>query len=154
MKHPDYHIRTKTDKERVMKLAVLVLLVFVIIELFGAYISNSLALFGDAMHLLTDAFALCIALFGSKNVFELVLMSWSILSAAFGPLLFLYAIGKKVSEKTSISMVLGAVIVTTLWKYTGLSSTIYEVAPGILSGLLIYAVFSQTKLNDLEKVHA
>ncbi len=98
--------------------------------------------------------ALCIALFGSKNVFELVLMSWSILSAAFGPLLFLYAIGKKVSEKTSISMVLGAVIVTTLWKYTGLSSTIYEVAPGILSGLLIYAVFSQTKLNDLEKVHA
>ena len=64
MKHPDYHIRTKTDKERVMKLAVVVLLAFVVIELFGAYISNSLALFGDAMHLLTDAFALCIALFG------------------------------------------------------------------------------------------
>lgn len=64
MKHPDYHIRTKTDKERVMKLAVVVLLVFVVIELLGAYISNSLALFGDAMHLLTDAFALCIALFG------------------------------------------------------------------------------------------
>lgn len=64
MKHPDYHIRTKTSKETAMKWSVVVLLTFVVIELFGAYISNSLALFGDAMHLLTDAFALSIALFG------------------------------------------------------------------------------------------
>ena len=64
MKHPDYHIRTKTDNERAMKWSVAILLIFVVVELFGAYISNSLALFGDAMHLLTDAFALCIALFG------------------------------------------------------------------------------------------
>ena len=39
-------------------------MLFVAIELAGAYYSNSLALFGDAMHLLTDAFALGIALFG------------------------------------------------------------------------------------------
>ena len=64
MKHPDYHVRTKTKKETAMKWSVVVLLTFVAIELFGAYISNSLALFGDAMHLLTDAFALSIALFG------------------------------------------------------------------------------------------
>ena len=64
MKHADYHIRTKTNKETAMKWSVIILLVFVVVELFGAYISNSLALFGDAMHLLTDAFALCIALFG------------------------------------------------------------------------------------------
>ena len=64
MKHPDYHVRTKTKKETAMKWSVIVLLTFVVIELFGAYISNSLALFGDAMHLLTDAFALSIALFG------------------------------------------------------------------------------------------
>jgi cobalt-zinc-cadmium efflux system protein len=64
MKHTDYHIRTKSNKEHVIKLSVVILLVFVIIELVGAYISNSLALFGDAMHLLTDAFALIITLFG------------------------------------------------------------------------------------------
>jgi cobalt-zinc-cadmium efflux system protein len=64
MKHPDYHIRTKTNNERAMTISVVILLLFVIIELVGAYYSNSLALFGDAMHLLTDAFALGIALFG------------------------------------------------------------------------------------------
>jgi cobalt-zinc-cadmium efflux system protein len=64
MKHPDYHIRTKTNNERAMTISVVILLLFVVIELVGAYYSNSLALFGDAMHLLTDAFALGIALFG------------------------------------------------------------------------------------------
>jgi cobalt-zinc-cadmium efflux system protein len=64
MKHPDYHIRTKTNNERAMTISVVILLLFVAIELAGAYYSNSLALFGDAMHLLTDAFALGIALFG------------------------------------------------------------------------------------------
>jgi cobalt-zinc-cadmium efflux system protein len=47
-----------------MTISVVILLLFVVIELVGAYYSNSLALFGDAMHLLTDAFALGIALFG------------------------------------------------------------------------------------------
>jgi len=64
MKHTDYHIRTKTSNERAMKISIAVLLSFVVVELIGAHYSNSLALFGDAMHLLTDAFALCIALFG------------------------------------------------------------------------------------------
>lgn len=64
MKHIDYHIRKKTGNERAMKISIIVLLVFCIIELIGAYASNSLALFSDAMHLLTDAFALGIALFG------------------------------------------------------------------------------------------
>lgn len=64
MKHPDYHIRQLTHNERAMAISVVVLLSFVVIELLGAYYSNSLALFGDAMHLLTDALALGIALFG------------------------------------------------------------------------------------------
>lgn len=64
MKHPDYHIRDKSHNERAMAISVVVLLSFVVIELLGAYYSNSLALFGDAMHLLTDALALGIALFG------------------------------------------------------------------------------------------
>lgn len=64
MKHPDYHIRTQTNNERAMKISIAVLLTFVAVELVGAHYSNSLALFGDAMHLLTDAFALGVALLG------------------------------------------------------------------------------------------
>jgi len=64
MKHHDYHIRTKANNERAMKISIAVILTFVVVELVGAHYSNSLALFGDAMHLLTDALALGIALFG------------------------------------------------------------------------------------------
>lgn len=64
MKHPDYHMRTQSNNEHAMKISIAVLLTFVVVELVGAHYSNSLALFGDAMHLLTDAFALCVALLG------------------------------------------------------------------------------------------
>ena len=64
MKHTDYHIRTESRNERAMKISVGMLSAFVLFELLGAYYSNSLALFSDAMHLITDVLALMIALFG------------------------------------------------------------------------------------------
>lgn len=104
---------------------------------------------------LTTAFvtimALLIALYGSKNVFELVLISWSVLSAAFGPLLFMYAISKKVSEFTGISMIVVGVSATLIWRQLGLAGTMFEVAPGMIGGLLTYFVLAKTKLNLLKE---
>lgn len=92
--------------------------------------------------------ALVIALFGSENVFDLVLIAWSVLSAGFGPLMLIYALGKKVSEKIGIMMVLNGVFVTLLWRQLGLGGTMYEVAPGILVGVFTYFILSKTKLNQ------
>ena len=100
---------------------------------------------------LVTVVALLIALFGSKNVFELVLIAWSILSAAFGPLLFIYALGKKVSEVTGILMIVNAVGVTLLWREFGLGDTMYEVAPGMIVGFLTYFILSKTKWNQIER---
>ncbi len=97
----------------------------------------------------TTIIALCVALFGSKNVFELVLLSWSILAACFGPLLFIYAIGKKVSEITAITMVVVGAVVTIVWMNLGYGSVIYEVAPGIMAGLIAYFILSLTPLNEI-----
>lgn len=91
--------------------------------------------------------ALLIALYGPNSVFSLVLISWSILGAAFGPLLFVYAIGKKVSEMTGILMIVSATFATILWRELGLSDMMYEVAPGMMTGLLTYIILSNTKLN-------
>ncbi len=98
--------------------------------------------------------ALGIALFGTENVFNLVLMSWSALSAAFGPIIFIYAIGQKVSEKTGISMILIGMFATIIWRQLGLGGTIYEVMPGILAGLITYLVLRNTPVNDTEEVKA
>ncbi len=94
--------------------------------------------------------ALGIALFGSKNVFDLVLIAWSVLSASFGPLLFIYATGKKVSEVTGIMMIINGVVATLLWRYFDLGGTMYEVAPGMMAGALTYLVMSRTSWNKIE----
>lgn len=64
MRHQYYHRRKKGKEEFAMKIAIAILLTFVVVELAGAYISNSLALLSDAFHLLTDAIAMLIAVFG------------------------------------------------------------------------------------------
>ncbi|MCP4915073.1 MAG: sodium/proline symporter [Oligoflexia bacterium] len=94
--------------------------------------------------------ALLIALYGSRNVFDLVLIAWSVLSAGFGPLMFVYAIGKKVSEINGILMIVNAVTVTILWREFGLGDSIYEVAPGMITGFLTYFIISKTKWNEIE----
>ena len=94
--------------------------------------------------------ALIIALFGSKNVFDLVLIAWSVLSAGLGPLLLIYALDRKVSEITGITMVLLGVLVTIIWRQLGLGGTMYEVAPGMIVGFLTYFVMRMTKFNKVE----
>ncbi len=102
---------------------------------------------------LTTAFvtiaALLVALYGGQNVFELVVLSWSVLAAAFSPLLFLYTLNYKASELTAILMVVNGVVATLFWRLLGLGASMYEVAPGIVAGLLTYYILSKTSWNDM-----
>ncbi|PIQ81789.1 MAG: sodium:proline symporter [Candidatus Omnitrophica bacterium CG11_big_fil_rev_8_21_14_0_20_64_10] len=84
------------------------------------------------------AAALGIALIGNKSVFHLVLYSWAVLAAAFGPLLLVYCFGGRPSERLAITMVLAGAGVVIGWSLAGLSPYIYEIAPGILAGLVVY----------------
>jgi cobalt-zinc-cadmium efflux system protein len=64
MKHATYHTREKHKSETVLKWSIVLLSIFIIIEVWGWVITNSLALLGDAGHLATDVLALCVTLFG------------------------------------------------------------------------------------------
>lgn len=106
-------------------------------DLFPGKVTNLMTKMGT---LSVAMVALGIALFGSQNVFSLVLMSWSILGAAFTPILVLYAFGKKIRENTMIAMIVVSVGTVLTWRSLGLSNVIYEVAPGIVSGLLVFGL--------------
>jgi sodium/proline symporter len=95
----------------------------------------------------TTICALIIALFGTENVFGLVLIAWSVLAAAFGPILFLYAMGQKLREGTAIAMLVVGVGMTVIWRFMGLGDIIYEIAPGMLAGLLTFAILHLAGLN-------
>eukprot|EP01032_Pedospumella_encystans_P034007 gene34007-38438_t len=52
----------KMEKETRLKLAICLSLVFMCIEIAGGYLANSIAIFSDAAHLLTDIAGFAIAL--------------------------------------------------------------------------------------------
>ena len=91
--------------------------------------------------LIVTVFVVIIAIEGDKNVFNLVLMSWSTLACCFSPLLIIYALKQKVSEFLSIIMMVTPLITLLLWRYFELNYIIYEVAPGILSGIFVFFIF-------------
>lgn len=90
------------------------------------------------------AAALVMALTANKNVFQLVLYSWAVLGAAFGPLLTVYCLGQKTSQPLTAAMMLTGTAAVLLWSYFGLGSYIYEIVPGIL---LSFAVFLVGKMS-------
>ena len=82
-----------------------------------------------------------IAINDNKNVFNLVLMSWSTLACCFSPLLLVNSFQQKVSEFLSLMMMFIPLITLLLWRYYELNEFIYEVAPGIISGILTFFIF-------------
>lgn len=89
--------------------------------------------------------ALVIVLFSAKKMIALSMLGWSILACAFGPLLFIYAIGKKVSEPVALLMTISGVAVGLGWRSAGLSPIMYEIAPGMIAGLVVYGISDRVR---------
>jgi len=93
--------------------------------------------------------ALLLALTSTQNVFNLVILSWSALASAFGPLLLVYVFGGRVSEPLAIAMLMTGLATAALWRSLELHQMVYEGMPGILSGLLVYAINRALRALDL-----
>ena len=98
------------------------------------YLINKLAT------LIITVFVVTIAINDNKNVFNLVLMSWSTLACCFSPLLIVNSLKQKVSEFSSLMMMIIPLITLMVWRHYELNTYIYEVAPGIISGILTFLV--------------
>lgn len=149
MKHHDYHIRTKANNERAMKISIAVILIFVVVELVGAHYSNSLALFGDAMHLLTDALALGIALFGfwigrqpPTETYSYGFMRSEVIAALFNALLwfgiFAYIIYEAIYRLINVEVV-------------DISTMIPIAIAGLIVNLIIFKVLHSH--NDTDNIN-
>jgi sodium/proline symporter len=92
-------------------------------------------------------FSLGIALLGNKSVFVVVVYAWAVLSAAFAPLLTLFALNKQVSEKTACSMVIIGPLAAVIWHQYSIANTIYSVMPGMIAGFIVYILSRLFKKN-------
>lgn len=84
--------------------------------------------------------ALALSLSGNQSVFALVLIAWGLLASAFAPLLTLYALRFRVSEKMALTVMGTGVATFLLWREFGLSATVYEIMPAIIVGIGVYFV--------------
>lgn len=82
--------------------------------------------------------ALGLSLSESRSVFALVLIAWGLLAAAFAPLLTIYALGHKPSEKSAIAIMGAGVSAFFIWRQLGWSNIAYEIMPAIVAGIGIY----------------
>ncbi len=85
--------------------------------------------------------AVVIALYGSRNVFALVTLAWSLLASSLGPLLVVRALDKPVSAGWGTAMMIGGAIAALVWRYGfEFGDEIFDVLPGMLGGFLIFGL--------------
>ncbi len=97
--------------------------------------------------LATGFVSLMIALYATQGVFDLVLMSWSILGASLGPLVIIRAWDRPVSQTLSLSMMFSGLGTVVLWRSLGWGSVVYEILPGMVVPFLVYFVGVRVSLG-------
>lgn len=85
-------------------------------------------------------FATFLALFDNQSVFSLVMVAWLALACSFSPLIIVYAMNGKISEKMALSMMFCGFSSMMIWRHFNLGDAVYEAAPGIICGLLPYLI--------------
>ena len=94
--------------------------------------------------------ALGISLFGLDSVFALVLYAWSVLAAAFAPLIIIYAFGEKLTEAKALLIMISCTVIALAWRSLGWGSIVYEVAPAMFFGILSYFIIFKPLLANPE----
>jgi sodium/proline symporter len=106
-------------------------------------------LFFKAATALVTLGALGLALSGPQSVFELVILAWSALACAFGPLLIIQALGRRMNEWAAIAIMVIGVGVSLYWRYVlGWQGLVYEGLPGITVASAIGFALSQKQSAD------
>ncbi len=87
------------------------------------------------------AMAVIIALYGSRNVFSLVTLAWSLLASSLGPLLVLRILNRPVSPILGAAMMIVGAASALYWRF-GLEfgDAVFDVLPGMLGGFFIFGV--------------
>jgi sodium/proline symporter len=87
------------------------------------------------------ALAVIIALYGSRNVFALVTLAWSLLASSLGPLLVVRVLNQPVSPIWGTAMMIGGAASALFWRFgLELGDAVFDVMPGMLGGFLIFGV--------------
>ena len=89
---------------------------------------------------LVTGFALWLALTDSRSVFDLVISSWAVLAACFGPLLTVLALGQRPGQRLSLAMMVTGIAVVYVWTRFDVLSHYYEGMLAICCGFVVFLI--------------
>ncbi|MGE0624436.1 MAG: sodium/proline symporter [Pseudomonadales bacterium] len=89
---------------------------------------------------LVTGFALWLALSSTDSVFDLVIASWAVLAACFGPLLLVLALGQRPSQGLAVAMMLTGVAGVYSWLQFDYLGAYYEGTLAILAGFCVFGI--------------
>lgn len=90
---------------------------------------------------ISTGFILIFALYGPESVFEIVVMTWSVLGASLGPLIILRTFRMPVKTSIATMMMVFSVATVMIWKFIlGYSDYVYDILPGFFISFIIYAI--------------
>mgnify|MGYP006271270865 CR=1 FL=1 len=85
--------------------------------------------------------SLIIAIFGSKSVFDVVLIAISIMGATFSPLVILRSFNAQLSRPQILCMVITGLLTVVIWRQIGWSAHVYEALPGFIMAFAAYGIW-------------
>jgi sodium/proline symporter len=86
-------------------------------------------------------FAVVIALYGSRNVFELVTFAWSLLASSLGPLLVVRVLNQPVSPIWGTAIMIGGTVSALVWRFGfEFQDAVFIGLPGMLGGFLVFGL--------------
>lgn len=96
---------------------------------------------GRAMVLAVAMLAIVIARDPASRVLGLVSYAWAGFGAAFGPVVLLSLVWKRMTRDGALAGLIVGALTVILWKYTG--SALYEIVPGFLAATVAIVVVSR-----------
>ena len=98
----------------------------------SSYFAIKLATLGVA------ALALAFALLGTRNIFELVVFSWSALAAGLGSLMVIRSLSWPITTPLALAVMAAGLAGSLGWYFYGDTAAIAEVLPGLLVAFFVY----------------
>ena len=85
-------------------------------------------------------FALLVSFSENQSVFSLAMIAWLALACSFGPIITIYSLNGKMSQRVAIIVMFSGFASMLVWHYLGFGESLYEAAVGMVTGFLVYLI--------------
>lgn len=109
---------------------------------------RGIVLMGRACVVVISAIALFLALYPDDTILGIVAYAWGGFGAAFGPVILFALFARRTNWRAALFGMAAGTVVLILWKQSGMSAHLYELAPGFLANSMTILIVNRVLPQD------